>query len=1111
MILVPASASPGWVPPLAHLDEVADACLIVRRADQAAEFAQASPEPATRCSIETLCTDSGDPRRVFDEALAALRHRFTYLLWLDADWTVPGAGAAHFDPTELRADGYRVFCDDGPRASWRMVMVRTDAPWTFCPDRGEPVSAQASADPPRLRSIRLGPLRSVADRLDRAAARIVRLSESWSHDTAQGEASFWLGMHHERLGDVDSARDWFERFLASGDGPVEQRAIAMTRLAAIQQQAGTIAWNHLQSAYQRAFDWLPSRLEPLHPIVRHYRESGMWTVAYDLLAVVEDAPEPADGYEYDQAVYRCHLPYERMLCAEKLERPEAVIRSANRILRFGSSPDDIREQAIACRARALDAMQPEFPVASGRKNRIVVIVPFYNAGAYLADCIDSLRRQDYSNFHVYLVDDASTDGCADGLDIDDRFTLIRNQTRRGCIHNQHLVLTRHCEASDIAVYVDGDDRLVCDDALSHVNRFYNRTGCWVMYGQFRTDAGSYGYARPIESDEAVDDLFTTRAFLFPIHVRTHRAGLFHRIADQDPDYSCLRDDDGEYYQVAEDVALMRAIFQVAGRETIRYNDRVLYTYTTNNPLSHFRQDRDRQHRACARIGKAKRLEPVDSWAVDGSFAARRNAPKARLLVITLEGTEPELVTRWAREGHLPNLARLLSSSTTVPLVMESGSTTTDTFWVSALTGVNPGMHGRFWPLRFKPNTYEYEWNHTDIVAPPVWDVMSRAGLHSMVYNQYEMPLSTESNVTNIQNWAVHVPREEVSSYPEDFKTDLLKRFDPEYVPRVTERSEPLTEAQFVELQRLLDARMETKVRAFRHYLARGGWDLYQVGFDEAHDGGHQMWHVHDPAHPAHPASWLEDHGDPILALYRKQDEAVGAMIDAAGGSDVMTIIGPGMGMHVLCGNQLDEMLLAFEAHHLGRPPETGQGWEGRLFFPQPFTPRVGAIRLNVAGREPGGIIEAGRDYRRWCEQLRDDFRSVRIAGTDEPAAEDVIIMEDVCHGPQMDMLPDMLVAWRKDRFITAVESPLFGTIEIRKRDRDVLSYRTGDHTNRGLLVSSVPLDYRGETPVRVEAIAPTIAEYFGLTLSAAEESSLGIRGRSPCTTSTRGDRLTAAS
>ena len=80
------------------------------------------------------------------------------------------------------------------------------------------------------------------------------------------------------------------------------------------------------------------------------------------------------------------------------------------------------------RRASLDELQPSYPIAARIRNRIKVIVPFRNAGRYLQKCIESLRRQDYDNFHVYLIDDASDDGCADRLDLDDRFTLIRSES-----------------------------------------------------------------------------------------------------------------------------------------------------------------------------------------------------------------------------------------------------------------------------------------------------------------------------------------------------------------------------------------------------------------------------------------------------------------------------------------------------------------------------------------------------------------------------------------------------------------------------------------------------------------------------------------------------------
>ncbi len=42
---------------------------------------------------------------------------------------------------------------------------------------------------------------------------------------------------------------------------------------------------------------------------------------------------------------------------------------------------------------------------------VSVIVPIYDVEKYLADCIESLRNQDYSELEIILVDDGSPDGC----------------------------------------------------------------------------------------------------------------------------------------------------------------------------------------------------------------------------------------------------------------------------------------------------------------------------------------------------------------------------------------------------------------------------------------------------------------------------------------------------------------------------------------------------------------------------------------------------------------------------------------------------------------------------------------------------------------------------
>lgn len=62
---------------------------------------------------------------------------------------------------------------------------------------------------------------------------------------------------------------------------------------------------------------------------------------------------------------------------------------------------------------------------------ISVIVPAYNAAAYLRACLDSIRAQTYPDLEVLLVDDGSTDGtfalCDEYRLMDSRFRVIHQQ------------------------------------------------------------------------------------------------------------------------------------------------------------------------------------------------------------------------------------------------------------------------------------------------------------------------------------------------------------------------------------------------------------------------------------------------------------------------------------------------------------------------------------------------------------------------------------------------------------------------------------------------------------------------------------------------------------
>lgn len=89
---------------------------------------------------------------------------------------------------------------------------------------------------------------------------------------------------------------------------------------------------------------------------------------------------------------------------------------------------------------------------------ISIIVPIYNVGKYVHQCIDSIERQTYSNIQIVLVDDGSTDESAQICD-----EHARKDKRIKVIHKKNggLVSARKTgikEATgELIGYVDGDD------------------------------------------------------------------------------------------------------------------------------------------------------------------------------------------------------------------------------------------------------------------------------------------------------------------------------------------------------------------------------------------------------------------------------------------------------------------------------------------------------------------------------------------------------------------------------------------------------------------------------------------------------------------------------
>ncbi len=107
-----------------------------------------------------------------------------------------------------------------------------------------------------------------------------------------------------------------------------------------------------------------------------------------------------------------------------------------------------------------------------------IIVPVYNVGAYLENCLDSVISQSYQNVEVILVNDGSTDNSKDICQVyvqkDNRFRLI-NQENRGLASARNTGLSY--ASGELITFLDSDDAVKPETYEAAVNVLNNNRDC----------------------------------------------------------------------------------------------------------------------------------------------------------------------------------------------------------------------------------------------------------------------------------------------------------------------------------------------------------------------------------------------------------------------------------------------------------------------------------------------------------------------------------------------------------------------------------------------------------------------------------------------------------
>ncbi|HYC33684.1 MAG TPA: alkaline phosphatase family protein [Gemmatimonadales bacterium] len=490
-----------------------------------------------------------------------------------------------------------------------------------------------------------------------------------------------------------------------------------------------------------------------------------------------------------------------------------------------------------------------------------------------------------------------------------------------------------------------------------------------------------------------------------------------------------------------------------------------------------------------------------------------------VVMLGLDAAELELVRRWSAQGALPTIRRLIDGGTFGPLAGPAARFAGGV-WPTFYTARDVAWHGLYHNKLWRQERMRCEIADAGWIAePPFWERLADTGLRLAVLD-VPMTVATPKAMhgVSLAGWGTHdvIAR---GSWPAGLWAELSRTHGAPRMPaelfggRSARTLERLTED--------LVAATEQMGRIGAVLLSRERWDLFLLVFGALHRGGHYLWDLTQI-----DTGGLDESGrlaleGALLRVYRAADDALAVVLARApADARVLLFAVHGMGPNTAWADRCEDILACIQRGGAAPPPKRGmlysvkrrlswplvrafttrlptpvQGrlvslWSGSMFdwrttraFPLP-TDQAGYVRINLRGREPGGLVEPGADYAALAEEIAAGLEGFRDLATGRPTVRQVHRLDDLAPpgAPARDRLPDLVVEWDHVSPVESpgISSPRYGELRWDPVGR-LPSGRAGNHRPQGWFVAAGPGIGAGRWAVQrdIRDLVPTVWRWLG--------------------------------
>jgi predicted AlkP superfamily phosphohydrolase/phosphomutase len=480
----------------------------------------------------------------------------------------------------------------------------------------------------------------------------------------------------------------------------------------------------------------------------------------------------------------------------------------------------------------------------------------------------------------------------------------------------------------------------------------------------------------------------------------------------------------------------------------------------------------------------------------------------KLVLIALDGATFDLIDPWIDQGLLPTFKDIKNEGCSGELKSVLPPLTYPA-WATVITGTNPGSHGIFDFMKRRPNSFDMlPVNSTSRSGKSLWKILNERGHKTGVVNipnnypfdeldGFVLPWMDASGFGHL-------------TYPPELQKELRDNVG-DYVVTVMEADKISSKENLAKnVLYMLKNRMAT----LEYLLRNKEWDFFAGMFSATDIAQHYFWDKLETTD-------LDE--NLILAVYKSIDGFLRNLIRNICPQVPVIIIsdhgfGPlrrfinlnawlqdngyltfrKSGLLSRCIKTIFDLSKQHLSHQLKGYlkrifPELRNKAEGRLLksyiqWDKTLAYSLGAygsIYLNLAEREPEGIIESEDDYNRLVQEIIDQLHQLRDPLTKDCVVKNAYRGDQVFSGENTPSAPDILIEWNDgyhcdQRFISRSKEIFADTYFYECSD---LEY-TGSHRVEGIFLARGPQFKKNHviSEASLLDIPPTILYLMGVDI-----------------------------